>query len=165
MLTRLWVAPLRCQWANSWAGIKPTALLSAFDKENLIEFLLDFLHYLYNYYMVCALLSHAYHVTYHVTSMWYDGVTSCHVTVTMWHLWHDTFPHFLLCSKSKIKGKKKKKNINNDLAILLSYNRMYLYCTRQFLFYCIWWYNFLDFVRPNKPLCQFLCSFTDHLIL
>jgi len=57
------------------AGIKPTALCSAIDKENLIEFLLDFLHYLYNYYIVCALFSHAYHVTYHVTS--------CYVIVTM----------------------------------------------------------------------------------
>ena len=53
--------------ANSKAGIKPSALLSAFDKENSIEFLLDFLHYLYNYYMVCALLSHTYHVTHHMT--------------------------------------------------------------------------------------------------
>jgi len=53
--------------ANSKAGIKPTAPLSAFDKENSIEFLLDSLYYLYNYYMVCTLLSHAYHVTYHVT--------------------------------------------------------------------------------------------------
>ena len=52
--------------ANSKAGIKPTAPLSAFDKENSIEFPLDFLHYLYNYYMVCALFSHAYHVTHHV---------------------------------------------------------------------------------------------------
>jgi len=49
--------------ANSKAGIKPTAPLSAFDKENLIEFSLDFLHYLYNYYMVCALFPHAYNVT------------------------------------------------------------------------------------------------------
>jgi len=56
-----------CKKAKLQAGIKPTALCSAIDKENLIEFLLDFLHYLYNYYMVCALLSHAYHVTYHVT--------------------------------------------------------------------------------------------------
>jgi len=53
---------------NSKAGIKPTAPLSAFNKENLMEFPLDSLHYLYNYYMVCALLFHAYHVTYHVTS-------------------------------------------------------------------------------------------------
>ena len=66
--------------ANSKAGIKPTAPLSVFDKKNSIEFPLDFLYYLYNYYMVCALLSH----TYHVTPMWCDAVTSCHVTV-MWH--------------------------------------------------------------------------------
>jgi len=54
--------------ANSKAGIKPTAFLLVFDKENSIEFPLDFLHYLYNYYMVCALFFHAYHVTHHVTS-------------------------------------------------------------------------------------------------
>ena len=33
--------------ANSEAGIKPTAPLSAFDKENSIEFSLDSVHYLY----------------------------------------------------------------------------------------------------------------------
>jgi len=33
--------------ANSKAGIKPTAPLSAFDKENSIEFPLDCVHYLY----------------------------------------------------------------------------------------------------------------------
>jgi len=33
--------------ANSKAGIKPTAPLSAFDKENSIEFLLDSVPYLY----------------------------------------------------------------------------------------------------------------------
>jgi len=38
------------------------------DKENSIEFLLFSVHYLYNYYMVCALFSHTYHVTHHVTS-------------------------------------------------------------------------------------------------
>jgi len=36
-----------CQRAKLHAGIKPTALCSAFDKENSIEFLLDFVHYLY----------------------------------------------------------------------------------------------------------------------
>jgi len=61
--------------ANSKARIKPTAPLSVFDKENSIEFSLDFLYYLYNYYMVCALFSHAYHVTHHVTS--------CDVTMTV----------------------------------------------------------------------------------
>ena len=53
---------LHIRLANSKAGIKPTAPLSVFDKENSMEFLLDFLHYLYNYYMVYALLSHTYHV-------------------------------------------------------------------------------------------------------
>ena len=62
------VIPIMCKKAKLQAKIKPTALCSAIDKENSIEFLLDFLHYLYNYYMVCALLSHAYHVTYYVTS-------------------------------------------------------------------------------------------------
>ena len=33
--------------ANSKAGIKPTAPLSAFDKENSMEFPLDSVHYLY----------------------------------------------------------------------------------------------------------------------
>ena len=33
--------------AESKAGIKPTASLSVFDKENLIEFPLDSVHYLY----------------------------------------------------------------------------------------------------------------------
>ena len=33
-----------------------------------MEFPLDFLYYLYNYYMVCALFSHTYHVTRHVMS-------------------------------------------------------------------------------------------------
>jgi len=62
------ILTLVCKKAKLQAGIKPTALCSAIDKENSIEFLLDFLHYLYNYYMVCALSSHAYHVTNHVTS-------------------------------------------------------------------------------------------------
>ena len=99
-----------CKVAKLQAGIKPTALCSAIDKENLIEFLLDSLYYLYNYYMVCALLSHAYHVTHHVMSY----------NMTLWLC--DTFPHSLLYSESKIKEKKKKRNINNNLAILLSYD-------------------------------------------
>jgi len=55
-----------CKKAKLQARIKPTALCLVINKENLIEFLLDFLYYLYNYYMVCALLSHAYHVTHYV---------------------------------------------------------------------------------------------------
>jgi len=39
-----------CKKAKLQARIKPTALCSAIDKENLIEFLLDLLYYIYNYY-------------------------------------------------------------------------------------------------------------------
>jgi len=76
--------------------MKPIAFCSAINKENLIEFLLDFLYYLYNYYMVCALSSHTYHVTSHVML--------CDVTVIC-----DTFLHSFLCSKSKGKRKVKVK--------------------------------------------------------
>ena len=69
--------------ANSKARIKPTAPLSVFDKENSMEFSLDFLHYLYNYYMVCALFSHAHHVTNHVTSLWHH-VIWCLWLLVMW---------------------------------------------------------------------------------
>ena len=41
------------------------------NKENLMEFLLDILYYLYNYYMVCALISHTYHVILsHITFLY-----------------------------------------------------------------------------------------------
>jgi len=63
MLKEKGVFEVVCQRAKLHAGIKPTALCSALDKENSIEFPLDFKHYLYNYYMVCALFSHVYHVT------------------------------------------------------------------------------------------------------
>ena len=46
------------QRAKLHAGIKPTALCLAFDKENLIEFSLDFLHYIYNYYVIMLPNSH-----------------------------------------------------------------------------------------------------------
>ena len=104
------VVLLLCKKAKLQAGIKPTALCSVIDKENLIEFPLDFLHYLYNYYMVCVLLSHAYHVTHHVTSC---DVMLWLPVIWLWHLWHDTFLHSLLCSKSKIKGKEKKNKNKN----------------------------------------------------
>jgi len=57
------IISLLCKKAKLQARIKPTALCSAIDKENSIEFLLDFLYYLYNYYIVYVLSSHAYHVT------------------------------------------------------------------------------------------------------
>ena len=65
---------MKCKKAKLQARIKPTALCLAIDKKNSIKFLLDFLHYLYNYYMVCALFSHAYYMT-HV--MWHCDILSC----------------------------------------------------------------------------------------
>jgi len=44
----------------AWNNID--TLLIWVDKKNLMEFLLFSIYYLYNYYMVCALLSHTYHV-------------------------------------------------------------------------------------------------------
>ena len=38
-------------------------LLVQVDKENSMEFPLNFLHYLYNYYIVCALSPHSSYVT------------------------------------------------------------------------------------------------------
>ena len=68
------------------------------DKENLMEFLFDSVHYLYNYYMVCALLSHTHHVT---SFMWHDTVTSWYVTV-MCDICYITLSHTSsLCSKFK----------------------------------------------------------------
>jgi len=73
-----------------------------------MEFSFNSVHYLYNYYIVCTLLSHGYHVT---TSC---NVT-CDVTVTcdLWPWSCDTFLYSSLCTKSK----EKKRNINNNLAI------------------------------------------------
>jgi len=78
-------------------------LLIWVNKENSMEFLLFSVYYLYNYYMVCILLFHL--IIWHI--MWHDTVTSCHVTVTMWYLWYNTFPYSFLCSKFKRKSKVK----------------------------------------------------------
>ena len=67
--------------------------------------------------MVCVLSSHTHHVTSHVTPCDCNPVTSYSCD-------HDTFLHSFLCSKSK---RKSKVNINNDLAILPSYNRKKLF--------------------------------------
>ena len=50
ILKLLWHCLCGCKKAKLQARIKPTVLCSAIDKENSIEFLLDLLHYIYNYY-------------------------------------------------------------------------------------------------------------------
>jgi len=97
--------------ANSKAGIKPTAPLSAFDKENSIEFLLDSVHYLYKQ-------SNPNPVLLSCASLWVN------------------LPSYVCYYKfkkkrkekekqySKLKEKKKKRKRNNDLAVLPSHNKM-----------------------------------------
>jgi len=95
-----------------------------FDKENLIKFLLDFLYYLYNYYMVCALLSHVYYVTHYVTL--------CNVILWLCDTCDITLSHtlFYIVSPRWKKRKNKKKYINNNLAILPSYNKQSINVTK-----------------------------------
>ena len=91
--------------ASSRAGIKPTAPLSAFYKENSIVFPLYLLYYIYNYYCgyaPCLLQSSCYlSADFFVTC--YDCNLWLHMTV-MWY-----FP--MLHLSNNLKEKKKKRNI------------------------------------------------------
>jgi len=68
------------------------------DKKNLVKFLLNSIYYLYNYYIVCALLSYNHHVTpsCNITlwypNMWYVMCDICYMTL---------FYIFFLYSKSR----------------------------------------------------------------
>ena len=74
----------RCEikfWCSDLAWDDLITLQVWVDKENSMEFLLNSIYYLYNYYMVYVLLSHTYYMT-----------SSC--DVTLWHpdmwLWYMT---------------------------------------------------------------------------
>jgi len=64
--------------ASSRARIKPITPLSVFDKENSIEFPLDLLYYIYNYYcgyILCLLWSSYYSLAdFFVTCYDYNSV-------------------------------------------------------------------------------------------
>jgi len=64
--------------------------------------------------------------------------SSCDMTLWLWHLWCDTFLHFL-CVVSP-REKKKKRNINNNLAILPS----------------------RDAILANNPALEYLSSHIQH---
>ena len=82
-----------------------------------MEFLLNFLCYLYNYYMICALFF-----------LWFpcDLVMCCHLTVTHNPVTLVTLSHMILshapslCSKSR----KEKKGKNNNLVVLPSHDTL-----------------------------------------
>ena len=99
--------------------------------------------------MVCALLSHGHHVT-----------TSCDITYCDCDLWPwscDTFPHSPLYSKSK----EKKRNINNDLAVLPSHNTtlpLKFSCPKNFLITC-------GMGQPCCPSCHHHLLFTLLLLI
>ena len=113
--------------ANSWAGIKPTAPLSAFNKENSIEFSLDLLYYIYNYYHGYAPCLPQSSGDPFVTSCDCDLWLHCDMTI-LWllsHLCDSVTSHVIipmLYLSNKRKEKKKKRNINNDLAVLPSHD-------------------------------------------
>ena len=49
----------------------------AFNKENSIEFPLDLLHYIYNYYVAMLLISYGLHVTHQLTSLSHAVTMTC----------------------------------------------------------------------------------------
>jgi len=71
------VDPYYYKKAKLQARIKPTALCSMIDKENLIEFPLDLLHYIYNYYVAMPLNSHSLYATCQLTSLPHAVTVTC----------------------------------------------------------------------------------------
>jgi len=80
------------------ARIKPTAFCLAIDKENSIESLLDFLYYIYNYYVAMLLNSHGLYATCQLTSLPHAVTMTCDFFV-YGVTWHDysvtTVTHFV----------------------------------------------------------------------
>ena len=111
-----------------WLELSQLSLCSEFDKENSMEFSLNSLLLIHFTTVAMHLLSHSPHVT---LVMWHT------VTVTVtWHLWLSVTPlwhcdkvmwyfpmlHLVVVSPIR-KEKKRKRNINNDLAVLPSHDK------------------------------------------
>ena len=109
-----------------WLELSQLSLCSEFDKENSMEFSLISLPTYTFYYCGYTLTlpwssSYSSHVTH--CDLWpvtWLSVTIHHTIVTLWQS-HITLSCAPLCSY-KSKKKKKKRNINNDLAILPSHD-------------------------------------------
>jgi len=78
--------------------------------------------------MVCALFSHTYHVIHHVMSCDMTPWLPYYIIMT----WY--FPALFMCNKSK----RKKRNINNNLAILPSHNIYIILCRNLLLIIHVW---------------------------
>ena len=115
-----------------WLELNQLSLCSEFDKENSMEFLFNSLLLIHFTTVAMCLLSHGPYVT---LVIWHT------VTVTItWHLWPSVTPmwhcdkvmwyfsmlHLVVVSPiRKEKKRKRKRNINNDLAVLPSHDRIY----------------------------------------
>ena len=91
-----------------------------------MEFLLDFVYYLYNYYMVCTLLSHSHYVILSCDITWLV-ILSCDITwlvIVTCDTCDVTLSHTSsLYGKSRKEKKRKEKKRNNNLAILPSHDK------------------------------------------
>ena len=107
----IWTDHKNCKEAKLQAGIKPTALHSAIDKENSIEFSLIFLLLIHSTTVAMRLLSHGPYVTlvmWHTVTVTHD-VTIHHTIVTLWQS-HVILSRTPPCScKSKKRKEKEKK--------------------------------------------------------
>jgi len=98
-----------------WPELSQLSLCSEFDKENSMEFSLISLLLIHFTTVAMRLLSHSPHVT---LVMWHT-VT---VTVTIRHTNCDTVTWYFPMLHLVVVRKEKKRNVNNDLAILPSYD-------------------------------------------
>jgi len=109
-----------------WPELSQLSLCSAFDKENSMEFSLISLLLIHFYYCGYALAlpwssCYSCHVTHCDCDMTWPSVTIHHTIVTLWQS-HMILSHTPSCSYKS----NKKRNINNDLAVLPSHNNLAL---------------------------------------
>jgi len=113
-----------------WPELSQLSLCSEFDKENSMEFSLISLLLIHFTTVAMRLLSHGPHVT---LVMWHP-VTWPSVP-QLWHCdkvtWYFPMLHFVVVSSRK--EKKRKRNINNDLAVLPSHDN---HTWRQYCWTC-----------------------------
>ena len=112
-----------------WPELSQLSLCSEFNKENLMEFSLNFLLLIHFTTMAMHLLSYGPHVTLsHVTyhDLWRDHLWPS--ITSLWHcdnvMWYVPVLHLVVVSpiRKEKKRKEKKRNINNDLADLPSHD-------------------------------------------